>query len=144
LTGQYTKDCCPDYLTEEGFNKLKEGAADKISIHTTTITEFLRTHKEKDITRFVLLDHMDWMSNSPKDLSEEWEEMIDHSAEGAKFLWRSASAEASYVGETKVKRGDSIVPVKDMLEYDYRLADKLHALDRVHTYASFFVADLKN
>jgi S-adenosylmethionine-diacylglycerol 3-amino-3-carboxypropyl transferase len=151
LTGQYTKDCCPDYLTEEGFNKLKAGAADKISIHTTTITEFLESHKKKDITRYVLLDHMDWMAASPKALSEEWEAMIDHAADtGARFLWRSASVEASYVGETKVTRhvtgGDgqvtTVVPVKSLLDYDYTLAAKLHPLDRVHTYASFFIADL--
>lgn len=66
LTGEYTKDCCPDYLTEEGFKTLKNGAVDKISIHTTTITEFLREHKKKDISRFVLLDHMDWMASAPK------------------------------------------------------------------------------
>jgi len=142
LTGEYTKECCPDYLTEDGFEKLKGGLVDKLSIHTTTITEFLQEHKKKDITRYVLLDHMDWMASAPKALSEEWQEMVDHAAEGARFLWRSASVEASYVGNTEIKRGDSIVPVKELMNYDYTLANKLHALDRVHTYASFFIADL--
>lgn len=102
LTGEYTKECCPDYLTEEGFTILKRGAVDKISIHTTTITEFLQEHKKKDISRFVLLDHMDWMASAPKILSEEWTEMIAHSTDDARFLWRSASKEASFVGDTGV------------------------------------------
>jgi len=88
LTGEYSQDSCPDYLTKEGFTTLKNGAVlihflgglrlafssteifvlqvDNISIHTTTITEFLKEHKTKDISRFVLLDHMDWMASSPK------------------------------------------------------------------------------
>jgi S-adenosylmethionine-diacylglycerol 3-amino-3-carboxypropyl transferase len=85
---------------------------------------------------------MDWMASAPKALSEEWQEMVDHAAEGARFLWRSASVEASYVGNAEVKRGDTVVQVKDLMKHDYALANKLHALDRVHTYASFFVADL--
>jgi S-adenosylmethionine-diacylglycerol 3-amino-3-carboxypropyl transferase len=39
LTGQYAKDCCPDYLTKEGFAKLKHGAVNRVSIHTQTIEE---------------------------------------------------------------------------------------------------------
>jgi len=144
LTGEYTKDCCPDYLTEEGFKTLKNGAVDKISIHTTTITEFLREHKKKDISRFVLLDHMDWMASAPKALSEEWSEMVAHSTDNCRFLWRSASKEATFVGDTSVTlpNGHETVTVKDVLKYDYQTANRLHELDRVHTYASFFIADL--
>jgi S-adenosylmethionine-diacylglycerol 3-amino-3-carboxypropyl transferase len=144
LTGKYTKDCCPDYLTEEGFKTLKNGAVNKISIHTTTITDFLREHKKKDISRFVLLDHMDWMASAPKILSEEWSEMIAHSTENARFLWRSASKEATFVGDTPVTlpKGHETVTVKDVLKYDCQTANRLHELDRVHTYASFFIADL--
>ncbi len=38
--------------------------------------------------------------------------------------------------------GHETVTVKDVLKYDYQTANRLHELDRVHTYASFFIADL--
>jgi len=38
--------------------------------------------------------------------------------------------------------GREIVTVKDILKYDTQKANRLHELDRVHTYASFFIADL--
>jgi len=144
LTGEYSQDSCPDYLTKEGFTTLKNGAVDNISIHTTTITEFLKEHKTKDISRFVLLDHMDWMASSPKSLSEEWSQMVSHATDKTRFLWRSASKEATFVGETMVQLPNGIesVPLNNILKYDQQTANRLHELDRVHTYASFFIADL--
>ena len=64
LTGSYTKDCCPEYLKEANFNRLKSGLVDRVSIHTSSIESFLRS-KEKTlpINRFVLLDHMDWLAH---------------------------------------------------------------------------------
>lgn len=44
LDGCYSKDCCPEYLKEENFYKLKNGLVDRISVHTMTITEFLNSH----------------------------------------------------------------------------------------------------
>jgi S-adenosylmethionine-diacylglycerol 3-amino-3-carboxypropyl transferase len=41
LTGEYTKDCCPDYLTEEGFNILKNGAVRFLEIPCTDSKSFL-------------------------------------------------------------------------------------------------------
>jgi len=142
LTGEYAKECCPDYLTKEGFAKLKAGSVNNISIHTETIEEFLSTYPEKDITRFILLDHMDWMSADHESLGKEWQQILDHAAEDAKFLWRSASETAEFVGETQVKYEGREARVKDLVTYDMSLAKKLHALDRVHTYASFFVTTL--
>jgi S-adenosylmethionine:diacylglycerol 3-amino-3-carboxypropyl transferase len=59
IYGQYTKQCCPQYLKEENFYRLKNGLVNKISIHTATLTDFLKEHKKNDINKFVLLDHMD-------------------------------------------------------------------------------------
>jgi len=62
IFGQYTKECCPDYLKEENFATLKS-RIDRISVNTETITEFLnRNGNEYPVTHFVLLDHMDWMA----------------------------------------------------------------------------------
>lgn len=142
LTGEYTKECCPDYLTEEGFNKLKAGAVDRISIHTQTIEEFLVSHDEKDITRFILLDHMDWMSAYPEILQKEWQAIMDKSPEDAKYLWRSASEKAEFVGRTTIEYKGKKRQLNDLFAYNTDLAQRLHVLDRVHTYAGFFVADL--
>jgi S-adenosylmethionine-diacylglycerol 3-amino-3-carboxypropyl transferase len=41
VDGEYSRECCPEYLKEHNFYKLKNGLVDCISVHTTTITEFL-------------------------------------------------------------------------------------------------------
>jgi len=143
LTGSYTKDCCPEYLTKEGFTKLKAGCIDKVSAHTQTIEEFLIDHPQKDITRFVLLDHMDWMSAHPDILAKEWQSIIDRSPENARYLWRSASLYARFVGETQVEYQGKKSQIKDLVSMNTELAAELHPLDRVHTYANFFIADLQ-
>lgn len=142
LTGQYTKDCCPEYLTKEGFTKLKAGAINRVSTHTQTIEEFLLSHPEKDITRFVLLDHMDWMVLHPEILAKEWQAIMDRSPKDAKYLWRSASMFAKFVGETPVTYEGKKTTVGELVEFNKELAAELHPVDRVHTYANFFIADL--
>jgi len=62
LRGSYTRTCCPEYLKRENFLALKAGLVDRVSAHTTTVTQFLQGTHER-ISRFVLLDHMDWMSS---------------------------------------------------------------------------------
>ena len=34
MTGHYTPDCCPEYLKPENFQKLRDGLADRIEVHT--------------------------------------------------------------------------------------------------------------
>jgi S-adenosylmethionine-diacylglycerol 3-amino-3-carboxypropyl transferase len=41
VQGCYTPSCCPEYLKPEGFAALKAGLADRIQLHTSTVTEFL-------------------------------------------------------------------------------------------------------
>jgi len=45
--GAYTKDCCPDYLVEENFYKLKKGLVDRISIHTKLSKSFCQLTKNE-------------------------------------------------------------------------------------------------
>jgi len=143
VTGEYTRDCCPYYLTEEGFSKLKAGAVDRISMHTQTIEEFLNGHNQKDITRFILLDHMDWMSVHPEPLKKEWQAILDHAPEDARFLYRSASQTAGFVGETEIQWDGKAQNLGDIIDYNTDLTERLHEIDRVHTYASFHMAHLK-
>jgi len=147
VDGCYTKDCCPEFLKEDNFYKLKGGLVDRISVHTTTITEFLNTHPSKDISRYVLLDHMDWLADSKNILQEEWQAIIDHASDDAKFLWRSASHKAQFVTDTRIKYKGNMEndekTVGEIMDFNVNLAESLHKVDRVHTYTSFHIGSLK-
>ncbi|MEM9413529.1 MAG: BtaA family protein, partial [Planctomycetota bacterium] len=73
MNGKYTRDCCPEYLTEQGFAALKNGLVDRVSTHTNSVQGFLESSGEK-ISRYILLDHMDWLSDRFFPLLEsEWQ-----------------------------------------------------------------------
>ncbi|CAF3508366.1 unnamed protein product, partial [Rotaria sp. Silwood2] len=140
--GKYTKECCPEFLKEENFNKLKDGLINRISIHTTTITNFLKEHQEKDISRFILLDHMDWMAATPNILAEEWQQILDNSTEDCRYIWRSALSHAMFVDNTSITYKEKTTTVNQLITYKQSLATKLHKVDKVHTYGAFFIAHL--
>jgi len=143
LRGYYTRDCCPEYLTAQGFEALKGGLAERIVPHTTTVTEFLRGTRER-IDRYVLLDHMDWMSSySPLALAEEWDAILDRAAPQARVLFRSAHAQPSYLERVNVGRGGRLKRLVDVVRFHPEWARELSGQDRVHTYAGFHIADLR-
>ncbi|HEX4480678.1 MAG TPA: BtaA family protein [Rudaea sp.] len=138
LTGRYDRECCPEYLKESGFHALKNGLADRISAHTTTVTQFLENHREP-ISRFVLLDHMDWMSSYyPEALVEEWNAICERAAPGARILLRSAHAKPAYLEEIKV--GPDRRHLRDLFTFLDAEAHALQTQDRVHTYPGFVIA----
>ncbi len=140
--GHYTRDCCPEYLTPNGFQALKSGLAERIVPHTTTVTEFLQGTQER-ISRYVLLDHMDWMSSCyPDALAEEWEAILDSAAPNARVLFRSAHAQPAYLENVWVRYGGHERRVMDVVRFHPELARELTRQDRVHTYAGFHIADL--
>ena len=81
LYGFYTPTCCPEYLTPAGFARLKAGPLDRLTIHTASVTDHLR-RTTADYSRFVLLDHMDWMG--PRALADEWEAVRSRPRPGAR------------------------------------------------------------
>lgn len=140
LHGRYTPECCPEYLKPESFQALKDGLVDRITTHTRTVTEFLRDNR-KPISRFVLLDHMDWMSSyHPGALVEEWNAILHHARPGARILLRSAHEDPAFLRWMRV--GHWRQPLDDVLRFDADLAARLHRDDRVHTYAGFKIADV--
>ncbi len=142
MTGRYTPGCCPEYLKPESYERLRAGLLDRVSVHTDSVCGFLQRHRGK-LTRFVLLDHMDWLSDRfyPA-LRAEWQAIVDHAAEGARLIWRSGGLRTDYVDGIRVRHRGNEVTVGSLLTYDRRLADELHGVDRVHTYGSFYIADL--
>jgi S-adenosylmethionine-diacylglycerol 3-amino-3-carboxypropyl transferase len=142
LTGHYSPHCCPEYLRYENFQRLKTELGDRVSIHTNTVLGFLRRFRGQ-ISRFVLLDHMDWLyANSPRLLAAEWQSIIDRAASNARVIWRSAGFAVDYVDPLEVRTARGKTVVGDLLTYDRELARTLHARDRVHTYGSFHVATI--
>lgn len=142
LKGAYSETCCPRYLTREGFGKLKAGAVDCIDIHTNTIEGFLRSTDEP-VSRFILLDHMDWLSTFKYGaLVSEWQAIVDRAAPKSRVLFRSGGLKVEFVDPIEVKVNGTRTRLGEMLSYQKEKAERLHAVDRVHTYGSFYIADL--
>ncbi len=140
LRGRYSADCCPEYLRPENFAALKGGLAERIALHTCTVTEFLHGTRER-ISRFVLLDHMDWMSSYyPDALVEEWEAICEHATPDARVIFRSARREPRYLDGLRLHDGRAL---RDLLRFHEGLSAALQPRDRVHTYAGFHIADVR-
>lgn len=140
LNGSYTRECCPEYLKPANFQALKNGLVDRIVPHTCTVTEFLMAASEP-VSRYVLLDHMDWMSSyHPEALVEEWSAILKNAALDARIILRSAHADPPFLHW--VRAGGQAKPLSELLLFKRELAERLQAEDRVHTYAGFVIADV--
>ncbi len=142
MNGEYSEDCCPEYLKAENFQKLKDGLVDRITTHTNSVQGFLEQH-DGTISRYILLDHMDWLSDHFFPLLEsEWQAIVDRAAPNARIIWRSGGLRTDFIDQVQVNRNGEIQPVSPMLNFHPDLAEDLHEKDRVHTYGSFYIADL--
>lgn len=142
INGSYSRDCCPEYLKAENFEKLKGGLVDNVSTHTDSVQGFLEKHDGK-ISRFILLDHMDWLSDQFFALLEsEWQAIVDRAAPEARLIWRSGGLRTDFIEEVQINRNGEIQKVSPLLSYNQDLASQLHEKDRVHTYGSFYIAEL--
>ncbi|MCB9950842.1 MAG: BtaA family protein [Planctomycetaceae bacterium] len=142
LTGKYTPTCCPEYLKEHNFEELKAGAIDRVTTHTDSLLGFLEKH-DGQISRYVLLDHMDWLyANYKEILTTEWQAIVDKAAPGTKIIWRSASLDVDFIDPIEVERDGQKYKLGDLLTYDREMAERLHPIDRVNTYGSFYITDL--
>ena len=141
LQGRYTSSCCPEYLKRDNFEALKDGLADRICLHTSTVSEFLESSNER-ISKFVLLDHMDWMSSYyPVALAEEWGYILRRATPDARIIFRSAHEAPAYLEQLEL--GVERARLRDRLVFHDDLAGRLQQLDRVHTYAGFHIADVR-
>lgn len=141
LQGHYTPDCCPEYLKRENFLRLRQ-LLPRLKIHTATVTDFLR-RTEPGISKFVLLDHMDWMSfNNPQGLVDEWNTILERARPNARAIFRSAGLRVDYLDHLKVQYRQQNMELGQLLRYNPEISNELHKIDRVHTYGSFSIADL--
>lgn len=143
MNGAYTRECCPEYLREENFHRLRDGLVDRVTTHTGSVQGFLEKHDGK-ISRFVLLDHMDWLSDHFFPLLEsEWQAIVDRAAPETRMIWRSGGFNTDFIDLVQVQHGGKLVKARTLLTYEPELAAELHPQDRVHTYGSFCIARLK-
>lgn len=142
ITGSYTPQCCPEYLKPDNFQKLKADDISNVSVHTDSVQGFLEKGDEP-ISRFVLLDHMDWLSDHFFPLLEsEWQAILGRAAPGTRVLWRSGGLRTDFLDRVQVTHGGKQLLLPELLTYHEQQAQELHELDRVHTYGSFYIADL--
>lgn len=140
LNGAYTRSCCPEYLKATNFDRLRNDCIDRVSTHTDSVQRFLEKHGGS-ISRFVLLDHMDWLSDRYFPMLEaEWQATIDRATPDARFIWRSGGLRTDYIDKIEIQYQGRLQQLNSLLKYDKELAAQLHPLDRVHTYGSFYIA----
>lgn len=143
VRGAYTRECCPEYLKRGNFMALKTGLADRITHHTCTVTDVLRKVQPR-VSKFVLLDHMDWLGSfKPDALREEWAALLECATPGARAIFRSAHANPSYLDTLRVPGAGHGRSLRELLAFHPELAARLTRKDRVHTYAGFHIADVR-
>ncbi|MCI0360863.1 MAG: BtaA family protein [Planctomycetaceae bacterium] len=142
MKGEYSRGCCPEYLKAENFDLLKRGLVERVSTHTDSVQGFLDKHTGQ-ISRYVLLDHMDWLSDKFFPLLElEWQGILARAAPGTRIIWRSGGLRTDFIERVNVTTGGRQRPLPELLTFHRDLAAELHEKDRVHTYGSFYIADL--
>lgn len=144
LTGAYTPDCCPEYLKPDNFERLKsDDLPQRIGLHTNSLLGFLQ-EEGPPVSRYVLLDHMDWLYAHHRDvLHAEWQAIVDRASPDCRVIWRSAGKDHDFVDEIDVRGDDQPRRLQELLTYHHDLSERLHPLDRVNTYGSFWIADLR-
>jgi S-adenosylmethionine-diacylglycerol 3-amino-3-carboxypropyl transferase len=137
LRGGYTRDNCPEYLRPANLAALRAGLLDRLEIRTDTVAGLLAAD-ERPFSRFVLLDHQDWMgAHRPAELAAEWDLILARTRPGGMALFRSARADPPWLPGVRLADGSRL---GERLRFDRPLAERLHRQDRVGTYGGFHIA----
>jgi len=128
MYGGYTKECCPRYLREEHYETLRAGV-DRIEVQTGTLQDVASRYPDGYFSRYILLDHMDWMPMSM--VLDEWSVFVTKARSDCRILWRSFATH------------QHIVPLKylDFHEDNVRAALRQYP-DRVAMYNSTWLATI--
>lgn len=142
LQGHYDPDCCPEYLRPDNYVRLGGELLERLTIDTLSVTEFLE-RAGPAISKFVLLDHMDWMNaHDNRGLAAEWTALLARARPGARVIFRSAGLDVTYLDKLPVSYRGRQVMLGTLLHFDRARARELHARDRVHMYGSFHISHL--
>lgn len=131
-TGSYSLDCCPNYLRRENMEILG-GLLSRVTISADSIAGFLRA-RPGCYSHYLLLDHQDWLAwHHPAALREEWDLILLNSRPGTRVLLRSAGLDANFIP----------ADIRERLVFRPDLTEPLHRRDRVGTYGSLHLAEVR-
>jgi betaine lipid synthase len=132
LTSQFTKKCCPKYLTEESYQLMrKDNCAMLHKLHNVT-GSYLDELEKRKYSKVILMDHVDWTDEKyVKHLAKVLHRQV---VPGGKVIWRSASKNPWY-SPYFAEAGFDVVCIE-------RHHDRV-AIDCVNMYASFWVGTRK-
>ena len=143
MTGRYTPDCCPEYLKPENFQRLKDGLADRIDVHTDIGARLPGEERPADLALrapgphgLALGKHSAVVgAGVAMDRPPRGARRAGHLAErGPADRFRRRGADH----RRRADRGASA----SCSPTTARWPNELHPLCRVHTYGSFHIADL--
>ncbi|KAI9367569.1 hypothetical protein BJX61DRAFT_527782 [Aspergillus egyptiacus] len=98
LQGQFSKKCCPTYLTQQAHVKLSSpGAFDGLRIHTDEINEVIARITPRSLTIAVVMDSMDWFDPEGTDATAQARKFNHALKMQGRVLLRSASIEPWYI-----------------------------------------------
>lgn len=142
LTGEFTTECCPRYLERENFARLKQ-VITRVEFACNSVEGHLQ-NSQRQYSRFVLLDHMDWLTGKrTPELAAEWQAIVDHASDDAMVLWRSLGDGRDYLSDVRVHRAGRTVPLDEVLDYNRPLAQQLRLRERANAYDSLHIATLR-
>ncbi|KAJ1724567.1 hypothetical protein LPJ53_001157 [Coemansia erecta] len=131
---QYSRDCCPTYLTKPGFDRLRDAVQNSRSrfyLHTATIVDVLGGMGDSELDKAVLMDHMDWFSQ--EDAEKEVAGLARVIKKGGFVVWRSAARIPWYIAVFEAHGFD-------VQALSIREPNTTEPIDRVNMYASFYKA----
>jgi S-adenosylmethionine-diacylglycerol 3-amino-3-carboxypropyl transferase len=139
LMGEFTENCCPEYLKPHNFERLK-GLIDRVTIHTDSVQGFLERTDARP-SCLLLLDHMDWLADrfAPQ-LAAEWQAIANRAAPDARFVWRTLGVDKEFVDNVRVTVAGRERRLGDLLCYDDQMSQQLMEQERVTVYGGLFVA----
>ncbi len=124
----YTRENCPRYLQPQYFKTLKANVS-RIDIRTMTLKDAAACYPDGYFSRYILLDHMDWMPASI--ICDEWSVFVKKARSDCRVLWRSF-ASFQHIGPLKYL---------DFHAENVRAAHKMYP-DRVSMYNSTHLATI--
>lgn len=128
-TGRFLDpDNVPPYVHERNFSTLKQ-MADRVTVVTGNLRDFLVAQPEASIDKFNLMDVLDWMDRDS--VRDTVRSVVRAGSEGGRFIYRSAIPSRPVPPELA-----GTVVSKDALARD------LFARDRAGNYGSFYVYEI--
>eukprot|EP00891_Asterochloris_glomerata_P001660 jgi/Astpho2/1660/e_gw1.00032.33.1_t len=124
-TGKFARDNCPSWMLPANFQKLKDGAINRLEIMNGVFMDALRS---RHFTKVILMDHVDWQG---LEHAEELAQLLARQVlPGGRVIWRSAAVRPPYV--KLIEQAGFDVECLQLADHGF--------MDRVNMYSSFYVA----